>query len=195
VALIAVAGITLEATGTLAQFSAQITNPNNNVVSGSIGLTETHPGEEPCVGTNEWMDCDNINKYGDATLSSTTTTESQTVSLMNTGTVDGRLFLLPSACTDSLEGAGGGLCDLVNVAVACSNGGAVTTVTLNQFFANRNQAVTPAPSGTPPTAGYSMGTIAAGDTITCTFTLTLTGTVPPGGGTISQPLSWRLTAP
>lgn len=195
VALLAVAGITLETTGTLSQFTAQITNNNNHVLSGSVGLTETHPGEEPCVGGNgQWTDCDNINKYADATLSATNTSVSQTVDLTNTGTVDGRLFLLPSACTDSLTGAGGGLCDLVEVTAACP-GRTVGPVTLNNFFAQRDEAVTPAPSGTPPPAGYSMGTIAAGQTITCTFTLDLTGTVPSGGGDISQPLSWRLTSP
>lgn len=180
--VVAAAVVALATASTYGQFTASITNNNNHVQAGSVGLVEHHDDEEcTAPGNGQWTDCDNINKYGGGSLTSDSSTGPQTVTLTNSGSVAASLFFLPSACSDSLTGANGRLCDLVTVRVTCPSA-AVGPVTLNALFTGRNF----------PT-GYAMGSIAAGATITCTFNLTA-GTIPAPGGTISQPLSWRLTA-
>ena len=179
--------------GTLAQGTASINNTNNNVVTKKGGLLESQDGTHcPAAGNGQWNDCD-INKFGGGSLTSNASTGVQTVTLQNTGNTDARLFLLPSACTDSLTGANGALCAVVSATVSCSNGSSIVQPpgNLNTFFAGRNPA--PNPPAVPPPSGYPMGTIAAGASITCTFQLTA-GTIPNPGGTISQPLAWKLVA-
>lgn len=186
--IVAIAVIALAASGvfgTLGQLTASITNTENRAVTKSAGLTERQGNVScPATANGQWTPCGTVNKYGNAVLTPPNNTTSQTVTLTNTGNTTADLFLLPSACSDSLTGAGGELCNLATVTVSCTNGGSLGPLLLNTFFAGRSF----------PT-GYSMGTIDASQTIECTFTLTLTGgTIPQPGGTISQPLAWKLVA-
>jgi hypothetical protein len=183
VATLASAGIALLAlgvTGTLAQFTASIINTDNHVQSASVALSESmNTTTCSAPGDGQWHDCTTINKYGGGSLNPGGST-SQTVTLQNTGTAPASLSLLPSACTDSLTGAGGQLCNLISVTVACPTGTTVFTGTLNAFQSGRNY----------PT-GYAVGTLAAGASISCTFTLTAASSIP-AAGTVSQPISWKL---
>jgi hypothetical protein len=124
-----------------------------------------------------WHPCATINKYAGGTTTSTT------VALQNTGTVPAQLSVIPSACSDSLHGAGAALCDDITVTVTCTPPAtAVFSGTLNAFHAGRNW----------PT-GYTITTaLAAGATIDCTFALSVS-TTPAEAGTVSQPISFKLT--
>src|SRR5262249_16327408 len=131
-----------------------------------------------------WHLCGGVNKYGDGSLTSgTSTTPPTTVTLRNTGTVPAHLSLLPSACSDTISGAGGLLCSEVSVTLSCSAHPpfALGPVSLNAFHAARNY----------PT-GISVGTVTAGSFVSCSFTLTA-GTITTVG-TLSQPIAWRLQA-
>jgi hypothetical protein len=181
--LVAVAVIAVVASGvvgTLSQFTASITNPDNNVQSASVGLTETDEGGTVCeaIGDGQWHDCTTIDKYGAASLApggSTTTT----VTLGNTGNAPAQLFLLPSQCSDTLTGAHGTLCDQVTVEVSCGGTPVVATTSLNAFHDARNF----------PT-GYPAGTLDAGASVACDFTLTAGALSAPGA--VSQPIAWTL---
>jgi hypothetical protein len=169
------------AVSTLSQFTATIGNTNNTALSGTVGLSENGVCTAP--GDGQWHDCASVNKYGGGTLHAGGS-ETTTVTLKNTGTVTARLFLLPSACTDSVNGAGGPVCNEVTVTVSCPGVTPAFTlgpVTLNAFQANRNY----------PT-GYSVGTLAAGANTACAFTLVAQASIPTAG-TVSQPISWKLT--
>jgi len=169
------------ATATLAQFTASIINTDDHVQSASVALSESQNAATcSAPGDGQWHNCTTINKYGGGSLTPGAST-SQTVTLQDTGTAPAPLSLLPSACTDSLTGAGGQLCNLISVTVACPAGTTVFTGTLNAFHAGRNY----------PT-GYAVGTLAAGASISCTFTLTAATSIP-AAGTVSQPISWKLT--
>jgi hypothetical protein len=183
--LFAVAVIAMLSTGvvsTLSQFTATIGNTNNTALSGTVGLSESGACAAP--GDGQWHDCATVNKYGGGTLHAGGT-ETTTVTLKNTGTVPARLFMLPSACTGSVNGAGGPVCNEVTVTVSCPGttpAFSLGPVTLNAFHANRNY----------PT-GYSVGVLAAGATTACAFTLTAAASIPTPG-TVSQPIAWRLQA-
>lgn len=181
--LVAVAVIAIVASGvvgTLSQFTASITNPTNEVRSASVGLTETE-GDDVCSapGDSQWHDCITINKYGATNLTSGGSTTT-TVTLENTGTGPAQLFLLPSQCSDTLTGAHGALCDQVAIEVTCGGTAVVASPTLNAFHDGRSF----------PT-GYAAGSLDGGTSVTCDFTVTA-GTVPPGGGAVSQPIAWKL---
>lgn len=167
------------ATGTLGQLTASIRNTDNVAPTATVNLIETQNGNTCAApGGGQWTDCTTINKFGAGSLTSGGTTTAS-VTLTNDSTVPAQLFLLPSACTDTLTGAGGALCDAVTVQVVCNGTTIVATPTLNAFHAGRNF----------PT-GYPGPTLAAGATTTCVFTLTA-GTIPAAGG-VSQPIAWRL---
>jgi hypothetical protein len=168
--------------GTLSAFTASITNPNNNVKSASVGLTETATGGAACqaLGDGQWHDCVTIDKYGTASLASGGSTTT-TVTLQNTGSSPAQLFLLPSECSDTRTGARGALCGQVTVAVSCGGAPVVPTATLNAFHDGRNF----------PT-GYPAGTLAGGASVTCAFTVTA-GAVSAQGA-VSQPIAWKLAA-
>jgi hypothetical protein len=181
----AVAVIAMLSTGvvsTLSQFTATIGNTNNTALSGTVNLSENAVCTAP--GDGQWHDCTTVNKYGGGTLHAGGT-EATTVAIKNAGTVPAHLFLLPSACTGSVNGAGGPVCNELTVTVSCPGVTPPFTlgpVTLNAFAANRNY----------PT-GYSVGTLAAGATTSCSFTLTAAASIPTPG-TVSQPIAWRLQA-
>jgi hypothetical protein len=181
VPLVAVAVIAVLASGavsTLSQLTASITNTGNTVQSGSVGLIENDICAAP--GDGQWHECDSVDKFGGGNLASGATTTT-TVTLRNTGTSPAQLFLLPSQCSDSLTGAHGALCDQVTVQVACAGTTVVTSRTLNAFHDGRNF----------PT-GYPVGALAAGAQLACDVTLVAGPISHPG--TVSQPISWRLSA-
>ncbi|HEY7073160.1 MAG TPA: hypothetical protein VH479_23745 [Acidimicrobiales bacterium] len=182
--LLAVALIAIVASGvvgTLSQFTASITNPGNHVQSASVGLTETGQGGTACqaIGDGQWHDCTTINIYGAASLASGGSSTT-TVTFRNTGNAAAPLFLLPSQCSDTLTGAHGALCDQATVVVTCG-GAPVVTATLNGFHDGRNF----------PT-GYPAGTLAAGASVACDFTVTAGTVTTPGA--VSQPIAWKLVA-
>jgi hypothetical protein len=174
-------------TQTVAANTGTIFNNANSLQTGSVGLTESQ-GSFSCsaLGDGLWHNCTTINKYGGGTLASGAST-STTVTLQNTGSVPAHLFLLPSACSDNLSGAGGTLCNAVSVEVSCGPTPAFSLgpETLNAFHAARNY----------PT-GIAVGTVPvpAGATVSCTFDVTA-GTITAPGGNLSQPIAWRLQAP
>lgn len=182
-ALLAVAGAVIavlasRVMSTGGQFTASISNPNNGVRSASVALVENDICAAP--GDGQWHECDVVNKFGGGNLASGASTTT-TVTLRNTGVSPAELFLLPSQCSDTVAGAHGPLCDEVTVQVACGGTTVVTTRTLNALHDGRSF----------PT-GYAAGTLAPGAAVTCTFTLTA-GSIS-SAGTVSQPISWRLTA-
>ena len=147
-----------------------------------MGLAESDAGGDVCAasGDGRWISCGAIDKFGGGTLTAGGTRVT-TVTLENTGTSSAQLFVLPSQCSDSVTGAHGALCETVTVTVSCGGATAVPTRTLNGFHDQRNY----------PT-GYPAGTLAAGTSTTCDFTLVASAI--PQQGTVSQPISWKLSA-
>jgi hypothetical protein len=163
--------------GTLSQFNGSITNPGNSVQSGSVGLTENGTCLTPADG--QWHDCATVNKFGGGSLASTGS-RTTSVTIANAGTVPAQLFLLPSQCRDSLTGAHGALCDQVTIVVTCAGTTVVAARTLNAFHDARSF----------PT-GYPAGTLAGLASASCDFTVVAVSITAPG--TVSQPISWKLT--
>jgi hypothetical protein len=178
--VVSVAVITVLAStvvGTLSQFTGSITNPGNSAQSGSVGLTEN--GTCPTPGDGLWSDCGTVNKFGGGSLAATGS-RTTSVTIRNTGTSAAQLFLLPSQCSDSITGAHGALCDQVTVQVRCAGIPFVSTRTLNAFHDGRSF----------PT-GYPAGTLAGLTSASCDFTLVAGSITAPG--TLSQPISWKLS--
>lgn len=175
--------------GTLGQFVGGITNTQNHVLSAtttpppSVQLNENDVCSAPADGTVHECATDLVNKFGAGTLASHST-RTVSVTLENASDVSAQLFLLPSNCSDTLTGARGALCNQVSVQVTCGSQNLVgpPAVTLNQFHDGRNF----------PTGYAVTPVLAAGAETTCTFTIT-TGLISQAG-TVSQPISIRLTA-
>jgi hypothetical protein len=173
---------------TYSQFTGRIANLSNTAKTGTVGpLTETQNGTT-CTASRgtQWQTC-GIDKYSGGAITSGNSTTPVTVTLKNNGAVAGHLFLLPSACTDTLTGAGGALCGEVTVHVSCPSFTPPFTFTgtLNAFHSGRN------PSNSSPATGYLVGTLGAGAPVTCTFTLMAANPIT-AQGTVSQPIAWRL---
>jgi hypothetical protein len=174
--------------GTVGQFVGGITNTQNHVESATTtvpppALNENGECDAPADGVFHECPGDLVNKFGGGQLTSNDR-RSVSVTLQNTGGTSGRLFLLPSNCSDTLTGARGVLCDQVLIEVTCSDSKFVggPPVTLNQFHDGRNY-----PTGYPVP-----GTLAPGASTTCVFTLT-TGVISTPG-TVSQPIAIKLVA-
>jgi hypothetical protein len=159
------------------RFTMSRSNATNAVQAGSMGLSEN--GACPTPGDGQWRDCAGVNVFGGGTLASGGS-RTTSVTMTNTGTTTAQLFLLPSQCSDSDTGARGARCDGLTIQVVCAGTTVVATRTLNAFYDGRNL----------PT-GYPAGTLAAGASMTCGFTLTA-GSIP-GAATVSQPISWKST--
>jgi hypothetical protein len=182
VAVVVIAVLASGVAGTLSQFTASITNPDNAVRSGSVSLTETGTGGKVCSapGDGQWRDCGTVDKFGGGTLRPGVPVAT-TVTLQNTGASSARLYLLPSQCRDTLTGAHGALCGQATVEVRCGGTVVVSARTLNAFHDSRNF----------PT-GYPAGTLAASTAVSCVFTLVAASI--PVAGSVSQPISWTLIA-
>ncbi len=180
----AVAAILLSVTmsGSLAGFTAQITNSNNTVNTGVLTMTETG-GANTCnsydttgaangVSTNAFT-CTTINKYGGATLVPGTGASSSsvtTITIKNNGTVPANTFTLaPGACSQSAVGSPSGnatnLCSKLYLTLTdtTSTGGATSTVINNVALSAL-------------AASYTLPAAAAGNVQTFTFTVSFPST-------------------
>jgi hypothetical protein len=189
VAAVAIGIVVTNVLGTFGQFVAGITNTENHVQSATTttapppALTENGECNAPADGVFHECPGDLVNKFGGGQLTSNDT-RTLSVTVQNSGGTTGRLFLLPSNCSDNRTGARGTLCGQVSIQVACGGSNVVgpPAVTLNQFHDGRNY-----PTGYPVP-----DTLAPGASTTCDFTLT-TGVIS-APGTVSQPIAIRLSA-
>ena len=185
VAVVALGIVATNVLGTFGQFVAGITNTENHVQSAvpPPALTENGECDAPADGVFHECPGDLVNKFGGGQLTSNDT-RTLSVTVQNSGGTTGRLFLMPSNCSDDRTGARGTLCDQVSIQVTCGGSNVVgpPAVTLNQFHDGRNY-----PTGYPVS-----GTLAPGASTTCDFTLS-TGVIS-APGTVSQPIAIRLSA-
>ncbi len=187
--LVAAAVLLLGVNGTLSSWTTAIINNNHNEVASasSVSLLETGPGGTcDTSGSPDNTDtCSTINKFG-GTSSPLSPSGSQqvTVTLQNTGTTAGDLVLSADACTNSAAGPnahlGQDLCTRMDVRVACTTPSAFDSGTglLADF------------------TGGDVGTLAAGESTGCAFTLSLPDGTPAefSSQVASQVLHWTLTA-
>jgi hypothetical protein len=186
----ALAAVLLSVTmsGSLAGFTAQITNSTNNVSTGVLTMKETG-GAATCnstdtagatngVNTNSFT-CATINKYGGGTLIPGTTaasSSSQVVSITNTGNVTANTFTLqPGACTQAISvstlpsGNASDLCSKLFLTITDSSvTGGTTTVT--------TPLASTALSALSATTPIALPVAAAGNVQTFTFTISFPST-------------------
>lgn len=208
----AAAILALGVTGTLSSWTeAIITNDDNDVASaGAVSLKEMNAdGTVTCVDTASSADntatCSDINKYGgtgspldpdDDPAGSNTQTVS--VRLQNTGTVDGDLVIDAGDCDATAASGSSGatpndypLCEEMEVEVECGEIVAgVPPVTLTTVQAQTTL------DDFADAGELAVGTLSADETHLCTFTLTLPGDTPAGYASqvASQSLVWTLSA-
>jgi len=193
--LTALVVLALGVNGTLSSWTtAIITNSNNTAgaASSTVVLQETGPdgtgGTATCTtsaAANNTATCATINKYGGNTALVPGGSSSVSVTFTNTGSTTASTFTLtPMACANGGTPVGS-LCANGDLTVAISCPGASTPLNL------------PGLSPTALTSGgpYQLGSLAAGASVTCTFTTTLLSTAPASdaGAGISQPLQWTLS--
>jgi hypothetical protein len=184
-ALLMVLGVS----GTLSAWTTAVINNDTNTVQAadSVILQETD-GTNTCNSTDNnngsnTYTCSTINKYGGtATPLEPGDDQSVTVTMKNTGTVTGTLTLAPGTCTKSAGSptASSSICDVALVTIACTSPSTLDTtstpVVLSAF------------------AGQSIGSLTAGASTACTFTVTVPASASPqiAGQVASQPLVWTL---
>lgn len=188
--------LALTTTGTLAAFTAQITNNSNTAASGTLVMRETS-GAATCTSTDATpaantidtnaATCTLINKYGNQTaMVPGGTAVTTSVTITNIGTAPSASFTLtPGACSQSAgpaatpSGSATNLCAKLNVAVA---GPGIT-----------------APA-TPTTAAtltaFTLTPLAAGASATYTFAVSLDTSADNTYQNLqaSQPLVWNFTS-
>ena len=186
--------LVLGVNGTLSSWtSALITNTTNTAGAGNaVALSETD-GTNTCATTTSatnTVSCATINKYGGNLAMTPGTASVVNVTFTNTGNGPATKFgYKPGTCTNT----SGTLCtngDLT-VAVACSAG---TTYVAGNAIAGLGQAAL-APGSLADTTGTTVA-VAAGGSVTCRFTTTLSATAPASdaGANLSQPIVWTLAA-
>lgn len=189
--------VSLGVTGTLSSWtSAVVTNSTNTVATANaVILKETGPGATPVTcqssdgGVANTYTCDTINKYGGTgTPLLPGSSQSVTVTMSNVGTAAGSLTLKAAGCTPTggITTGSTDACGIVQVKAECPAGTvkypASGTATLTNFAA---------------AAATTVSTSLAKDaSISCTFTVTLPATASPtyAGQTLTQALTWTLTA-
>jgi hypothetical protein len=204
--------LALGITGTLSQFSASITNVNNEVETAgpeSFGFSESlvidgQPQEPPCAtaGAGDNVNCEDINKNGEdgepATPIAPGGQRNTTVRLQNTAVptgLAGDLTLSVEPCTQvppvgtpneaNNDIPAGNVCNTVTVEVSCAGSGQnfdVGPLTLTAFAA-----------GSPYLVGEA---IPPGGYMDCTFTTTMpAGATAPNlqGITTDQDITWTFT--
>lgn len=193
---IAAAILLLSVSGTLSSWTAAIIDNSQNdvAVKGAVALVETdgtHTCDTGASATNQ-VTCATINKYGGTAVPldpDGVNTQSVTVNLKNSGTVSGGLVLSADACSSSAAGGstaadpvGHPVCTQVTVTVSCTAPATLDTtaspVVLSSF------------------TGGTVGTLTAGASTDCTFTVTVPTTTPSSYASqvASQVLHWTLTA-
>lgn len=189
---VAAAVLVLGVNGTLSSWSTAIIHNSQDTTSAaeSVALSEADASGTVCKDTSAVTDgtntatCGTINKYGGTTTPLTPggAGNQTTVTLANTGSAAGALTVGADACSKSagITGAADDICNFVDVAVACPTGTAVFSGTLSDFAA---------------AGAEDVSTLAAGDSVDCTFTVSLDADAPSdiAGQVASQPLTWTLT--
>lgn len=195
--------LVLGVSGSLAGWTAAITNSEDNAGTtqapilletgpDSTGTDVTCQADASTAGT---FTCATINKYGDGGLANLAMkpgdSKTTVVTLKNTSTSAASVFNLGfGSCTAGTQGAesgSGNLCTDVSVftvAVSCVDEAPADVLTI---------AAT-APGSLTATNALTGG-LAAGATVTCTFTTALDSAAPisDAGLTASQPMTWTLT--
>lgn len=191
----------LVTSGTLAGFTAQITNSANSAATGDLIMQESNSaGTVTCnsndatpvtntINTNA-ATCSTINKYGGSTTMVPGTPVNTTVTIKNTGTVPANTFTLtPGACSQSNNGTVNGsatdLCAKMNLTLTQTAAGATTTIINNVALSTINATV------------YSLATpVVPGQTISFTFSVTLLSSAGNTyqGLAASQPLVWQFVS-
>jgi hypothetical protein len=211
--LAAIAVLALGITGTLSQFTASITNTNNEVETAgpeAFGFSESlvvngvrQTPECAVASAGGSVNCDTINKNGQlgapATPLAPGGVRTTTVQLLNTATgpagLSGDLTLSVQPCTqtppvgtanDANNGVlAGDLCGATLITVTCAGAG--------QEFTTGPVSLTAFATGSP----YTIATAVPPDgSVDCTFTTTLPATataVNLQGITTSQPMTWTFT--
>lgn len=211
--LAAIAVLALGITGTLSQFTASITNTNNEVETAgpeAFGFSESlvvngTPQSPACAVASAGgsVNCDTINKNGavgaPATPIAPGGVRATTVRLQNTasgpGALSGALTLAVAACTQTPPAgepnpangdiAAGDLCGATLVTLACAGAG--------QEFTTGPVSLTAFAAGSPYTIA---ATVPPDGFVDCTFTTTLPTTataVNLEGIITSQPMTWTFT--
>lgn len=202
--LVAASVLSLSTTDALSAFTAQITDSVSTAGAGTLQMTETQSvggttttctsTDGGSVATNS-ATCSTINSYGGTTTLVPGESSTSSVTLSNTGTHAATSFTLePGACSQSgaVTGSATDLCNKLLLSVD-KTVGSTTTNLVNQVSldAFRTAYRTGGTSGP-----LSLGSVAAGDSRTFTFTVTL----PAGTGntyqglTATQGLTWLFTA-
>ncbi|MRH30077.1 hypothetical protein GH740_12255 [Microbacterium sp. SYP-A9085] len=191
--------LALSMSPTVAAFTASIANDTNTAGSGTLIMQETSGSGSSAatctstdgggIGTNS-ATCSTINAYGGSLALVPGTSVSTDVTIKNTGTVPARTFSLDAgACTQGDNGLVNGgakdLCDKITVKIV-SGGDLVYNGSLTAFTGqsvNIRQKL-------------STGPIAAGTSVSFTFTVTLDGTADNtyAGLQASQPLTWTFNS-
>lgn len=209
---IAVLGLGI--TGTLSQFTASITNTNNNVETAgpeSFGFSESlvvdgQPETPACAtaSAGDSVNCDTINKNGEvgapATPIAPGQTRNTTVRLLNTAVpagLSGDLTLTVQTCTQAPPAGtanpanngvlAGNLCGAARVTVSCATVPAATPFHVGPV------SLTALAAGSPYTIA---GAIPPGGYAECTFTTTLPATATAAnlqGIETSQPMTWTFS--
>lgn len=185
--------LVLGVNGTLSSWTQAVINNDTNTTKSTVAVAlEELSGTTSCVDTageaGNTATCSTINKYGGTVLDPDgTNTSSQTVTLKNTGTTSGDLTLSAGTCaatlvSDSSVVSAPNLCGLDTVEVTCGTTPTIVfaTGTLDAFEAGGSQTV---------------ATLAAGDSLDCTFLVTLPADALAtySDQQASQPLTWTLT--
>jgi len=195
----ATALLSLTLTGTLAGFTAQITNSTNTAATGTVVMQEQNAtATVTCTSTDlgsistNASTCSTINKYGGSTVMVPGTPVSTTVTIKNVGTAPANTFTLtPGTCTQSNNGALNGsaldLCTKLGVVITQTVSGTTTTIT------PVNSTLTSLASGGALTL---TAPVAAGATVSFTFTVTLASAAGNTyqGLAASQPLVWQFSS-
>ena len=199
--VVASLALSLATSGTLAGFTAQITNSANSAATASLVMQEANAAgtvtcnsNDPTPGTNtintNAATCSTINKYGGSTTMVPGTPVSTTVTIKNTGTAPANTFTLtPGTCSQSNNGAVNGsavdLCAKINLTLTQTVSGSTTTIINNL------------PLTTVASTVYSLSTpVAAAQTISFNFSVTLLSSVGNTyqGLAASQPLVWQFVS-
>lgn len=197
--LAAAALLILGVSGTLSSWtSAAVTNQGNQAGTGqALILQETGPDSTGATATCTSSDsatnvytCTKINKYGDGGKANLAMvpgdSKSTSVTLTNTGGATGStLSLTAGTCVSAYQSPltgtpATGLCDALQVTVTCTG-----SATLSYG---------PMAASALGTKNFT-GTLAHGQSTTCTVTVALPATTSPiyAGQTATQDLTWTLT--
>lgn len=201
-AVVAMALLSLGATGTLASWTtAAINNTSNTVATAPAAILQEVSGAATCTSSDVVSNsstCATINKYGGTTVPlSPGSSQSVDVTFKNVGAAIGASFTLTPGTCSSTPSTGtptpANLCATgdLRVAISCSPG-----ATYNAGSAWTDLAYA---AGAPPTTTLThtaANDLRPNDQWTCRFTASLVATanLTAQGITVAQPLTWTLNS-